>query len=48
MYIFTIKNGKANLVTQCDEYDQIISQDTFPARMRKADERLQRFNRAQV
>ena len=26
-YIFTIKNGKANLVTQCDEYDQIISQD---------------------
>ena len=33
MYIFTIKNGKANLVTQCDEYDQIISQDTFPARI---------------
>ena len=34
MYIFTIKNGKANLVTQCDEYDQIISQDTFPARIK--------------
>lgn len=32
-YIFTIKDGKANLVTQCDEYDQIISQDTFPARI---------------
>ena len=32
-YIFTIKNGKANLVTQCDEYDQIVSQDTFPARI---------------
>lgn len=32
-YIFTIKDGKASLVAQHDEYDQIISQDTFPARI---------------
>lgn len=33
MYIYTIKDGKANLVAQNNEYEQIITQDTFPARI---------------
>lgn len=33
MYIYTIKNGKANLVAQNNEYEQIITQETFPAKI---------------
>lgn len=33
MYIYTIKDGKANLVAQNTEYEQIITQETFPAKI---------------
>lgn len=33
MYIYTIKDGKANLVAQNNEYEQIITQETYPTRI---------------
>ena len=33
MYIYTITNNKATLISQQSNYDQIISQETYPARI---------------
>lgn len=33
MYIYTTTNNKATLISQQSNYDQIISQETYPARI---------------
>lgn len=33
MYIYTITNNKATLISQQSDYDQIITQETYPARI---------------
>lgn len=33
MYIYTIKDSTATLISQQNDYDQIITQETYPARV---------------